>query len=124
MVIRRETLLLAVGLVGMVATIGAVAAVDEHWYSVSLFEPSSLPERVQVCGRSFRISDPPDVLDRRTADARYPALGPFEQVGELHPPLHASMEILGHSQVPQCGLVLFVGTDDDHLAEYALIGGP
>jgi hypothetical protein len=88
------------------------------------FKPGSLPERVQVCGRSFRISDQHCVLDRRTADARYLALGPFEQVGELHPPLHASMEILGHSQVLQCGSVLFVGTDDDHLAEYALMGGP
>jgi hypothetical protein len=91
---------------------------------VSLFKPGFLPERVQVCGRSFRISDHHDVLDRRTADARDLTLGPFEQVGELHPPLHASMEILGHSQVLQCGSVLFVGTDDDHLAEYALMGGP
>jgi hypothetical protein len=124
MVIRRRasTLLLVLGV--SAAGVGSAAVLHQLRYGVPLFAPDAFPKRVDICGRSFRASDHSEVTNRRAVDARYPGLEPLERIGDFHPPLHASMEILGHPRSPACGVVIFVGVDDDHLTAFALMGGP
>jgi hypothetical protein len=60
---------------------------------------------------------------RYGADTAAPGREPPWPVGTLDPPLHRSMEVLGRPDKSVCGIVVFVG-DDDQLAEYSLMDGP
>jgi hypothetical protein len=92
MVIRRRASILLLVLGVVAAGTGSAAVLHQLRHGVALFAPDGFPERVDVCGRSFRASDHSEVTNRRAVDARYPGLEPLERIGDFHPPLHASME--------------------------------
>jgi hypothetical protein len=71
-----------------------------------------------------RVQRPNQLTDiRYGADTAAPGREPLWPVGTFDPPLHRSMEVLGRPDKSVCGIVVFVG-DDDQLAEYSLTDGP
>lgn len=119
----RRGLLVMLVLGVLVVLVSGYGVVHAHLYRVSLLSPAALPARVQVCGRHFAISRNAASRTRHDIDAAAPDREPLRRLETFAPPLHRRMDILGRPDESVCGMEVFVG-DDDHLAEYVLMGGP